>query len=568
MIFNKRQNAIGFLFFCSIVFLPALLSAKEKQVELKWKEVPRAFGYLVEIKNEGGKTVIGQKTKTPFLNFSLSEGDYQARISSLNKFQKVAVSSKWFAIKIRISLKPVFISVSPAEFMIGPGPAEAVIRGGDFQKFCRVSFQGEGGPVEAEGTIFSSEQSLSVRINTAKFRPGYYDIIITNPGGNSTLAEKRIQFRILEESPQFVSVTPAEITISDAEAVLDISGNKFAEKCEVSLLQDGAAYKPLKTERISSKKILLTVNPSQMKEGRCGIIISNTEKLYARAENVLTFVRPATVPKSPSISSVSPGSIYREDRNIDIEIVGSDILQGATVSLMKNDTAVAAKELRVISEKEAVFTVNPSGMPDGDYSVRITHPDGASSTYRKTIEVYTEREPLGVYIGISPLINFNYVLFDWSDIIKNSFRGFDLYLGYDLPFFNSVPVIKDCGIEFNFDIVQYAGKNSDKKLVDSELTTFIYAPGVYYKNKFSLPVDFLFRIGAGLAASRLEIFDAAVEAKETYKSNDPFFYGGPSVRYSFSKYFFAEIGADYQYIFYSGDPLNTVHAFLRFGVSF
>lgn len=177
------MTAIGLFI---LIVMP--LSAKEKQIQLKWKEVPRAAGYFLEIKNENNKTLIQQKTKNAFLDFNLSEGDYQARISALNKFQKVAVSSKWFAIKVRISLRPVFVSISRAEFMIGPDQAEAVITGNDFQKYCRVSFRREDQTVEAESTDFNSKESLSIKINTAKFQPGYYDIIITNPGGNTAVA--------------------------------------------------------------------------------------------------------------------------------------------------------------------------------------------------------------------------------------------------------------------------------------------------------------------------------------------------------------------------------------------
>lgn len=581
MIFIRIHNStrLPFLIICLFILINFPLSAKEKQVELKWKAVPRASGYLVEIKNENDKIVIQKKTANPFLDFNLSEGDYQARISVLNKFQKVSVSSKWFAIKIRLSLKPVFISVSRQEFMIGPDPAEAVIIGDDFQKLCRVSFQKDSQTVEAESTVFNSEQSLSIKINTSRFQPGYYDIIITNPGGNSIAAERKIQFTAMEAAPaaavpEFKGVAPGEIIRADSEQVLEITGDNFEEGCDVSLFQGDTSHEPLKTERVSKNKILITINPSGLNEGRYGIIISNKGKSFVKTENALNLIQPVVpvvplvLPKIPSISSVTPLSIPRENINIDIKIKGSNILQGSRISFLSGETVVLTGELKVTSDTKADFKINPSELKDGDYTLKITTPENESSTYKKSLEIYTRRVPTGIYIGISPLLNYNYVLFDWGKSVDNSFRGFNFYAGFDLPVFNNVRVIKDCGIEFIFDAVQYSGKKPDEDQVESELVTLITASGIYYKNNFSLPVDFLFRIGTGLTVSKLETRDTASHTRTVYKSFDPVFYAGPSVRYTFSDYFFAEIGADYQFIYYTDTPLNTIHSFLRFGVIF
>ncbi|MCU0821829.1 MAG: hypothetical protein MUC95_05065 [Spirochaetes bacterium] len=567
MITLRRLNFIIPLFlFLYLLVSPVIpLSAGEKEVEVKWKDVPRAYGYLVEIKNDKDKVVIQQRTNDSFLNFSLIEGDYQARISALNKFQKIAVSSKWFAVRIRQSLKPEFISISQSEFVIGPHQSAAVISGKDFQEYCRVSFRNNGVELDADETSFISREKLDIKIYASKFQPGYYDIIITNPGGSSASAEEKIFFGY---RPEFLSVSPSDITLSGSGVPLEISGDRFDKDCAVTLSQGGTSIKPEKTERLSEKNIRITVNPLELREGFCSIIISNYGKLSVSADNVLNLIRPPLPPKTPLISSITPSSIAREDKNINIKIRGSGILEGCAVSFMMGDTAVLTGTPNVNSDTAAVISINPSALTDGKYSIKITNPGNASSEYKNKLEIYTKRAPIGIYFGISPLLSYNLVLFDWGKIINNSFKGFNLYAGYEPEFFKTVAPARRLGIEFNFDITRYSSGKSNTDQIESEMTTILSSFGIYYKNNFSMPVDFLVRLGSGLACSNLKTYDKAAGSSESFRSYDPYIYAGPSVRYTFSSFLFTEAGADYQFINYIENHLNIIHSFLRIGVIF
>ena len=91
----------------SIIFaLPAL----GKDAEIRWKEVKRSYGYIVEIKNIYNIVILRRQTKKTYINFSVPQGTYYCKISVLNKFKKVSVSSKWFKIIIKM-LRNIYIYI-------------------------------------------------------------------------------------------------------------------------------------------------------------------------------------------------------------------------------------------------------------------------------------------------------------------------------------------------------------------------------------------------------------------------------------------------------------------------
>ena len=100
------------------------------------------------------------------------------------------------------------------------------------------------------------------------------------------------------------------------------------------------------------------------------------------------------------------------------------------------------------------------------------------------------------------------------------------------------------GVELNFDFMYYPDKTS-ADLVENRFMTILPALGIYYKNNFTLPIDFIIRVGAGMSYSILKKSDLVDAA--TFTSVDPYFFGGVAFRYSFMKLIFIEACTDFQY---------------------
>ncbi len=263
------------------------------KAQIKWKEVPLAEGYQVEIKNMSNQTVLIKKTSSTELDITLPAGDYKIRILALNKFKKVSVSSEWSTITLKKALSPDISSIAPLEFNSELQSAAITVTGSNFQKGCSVSLEGRTGtfPVTA---AFISPESLFVSFSPANLETGYYKIIIVNPGNREIRSNDSIN---IGSNPAIYGLSRSTLTPGEGDVEITITGNRFAEECSVALMLGNELYKPEKVSRQSETSIFITINPDKLSAGIYSLIISNTDNFSKTVSNVITVTPKVSPPK-------------------------------------------------------------------------------------------------------------------------------------------------------------------------------------------------------------------------------------------------------------------------------
>ncbi|MCP4131045.1 MAG: porin family protein [bacterium] len=438
-----------------------------KKATIRWKRVPRATAYLVEIKNAGGRIVLKKETKRPILKFVLPQGRYKVRLSSLNKFYKPAGKTPWFAIKIRKAFIPRYNSISVKQLRHGQGKTRITVYGDNFLKGCRVYLRSAGDTGEQvheySDVSVESLKRIVFTLSPDEFVGGSYNITLTNPGNRSGEGKNVLE---IVPAPIYSSVSPSIIDTRSKEKGISISGDRFSKGCTFTIEKDGKKITPKNITRVSKNEITGSISPAELGKGSCSITITNPYNLSVTAKNVITI---------------------------------------------------------------------------------------------KTKKVPT------LFIGIAPM--YSLLFSDWSNTLDNDFTGGKLYFGYSLKRFaiiKAIPVLGSMGLETEFDLVYYPSKSSTS--VTSTLLTYSLGLGIFYRENWGLPVDFILRGGGGLTMSSLNTTISNVQVSAT--STDPFFYFGAAVSYEVFDPFFVEAGANFKNITYYGSNLMTLQIFLKLGVQF
>lgn len=91
------------------------LHSEELRVDqsIRWKTIPGAGGYTIEVEDSSGTAVVNRKVTTNQLGLNLPPGKYRFRITALNKFQKVGKVYEWQELIVKPVGAPV-VKDSPA----------------------------------------------------------------------------------------------------------------------------------------------------------------------------------------------------------------------------------------------------------------------------------------------------------------------------------------------------------------------------------------------------------------------------------------------------------------------
>ncbi|MGL4368602.1 MAG: hypothetical protein ACRCUT_02870 [Spirochaetota bacterium] len=300
--------------------------------------------------------------------------------------------------------------------------------------------------------------------------------------------------------------------------------------------------------------------------------------------------------ETPVFESIDPpvlvaGKVY------DASIRGSGFMMGGTVYLVQGDKTIPLEKISVKSADEISCRLDLSKVPAGVYTIVIENPAGRVSGGKDQLVVSAEEpEPADIaaagkendgktrpsseqqmpaeterlrklYLGVG--YHASFVFSDWGSALNNSFAGADLSLSHSLA---GLPFIPDAGwmtyagleCKAGFSLMELKDRYP---LVSGTMYVFPAGLGMYYTySPFKTPLDFNIRAMAGGVYSRLAFKGEDVSG--TTSSTDFFCSAGVSVRYTFKTVFFAEAGAEYQEIFYSGAAYAGISPFFRIGMLF
>ena len=173
-------RGLPLLLILSILWPPLALA---QTPPLTWGAVPGAGGYLVEVRTKASRTVASQTVTQPSFTLELVPGDYELRITTLNKFLKPETSSAWAPFSVRRAVVPTLTGVTPGVLKEGE-TSPLVVRGTGLSSATEVRLLAGDDEVKVSGLRVLSAQELEFSA-AGPLKPGSYTVVLRNPPGQT-----------------------------------------------------------------------------------------------------------------------------------------------------------------------------------------------------------------------------------------------------------------------------------------------------------------------------------------------------------------------------------------------
>ncbi|MCR8638096.1 LIC11435 family protein [Leptospira interrogans] len=202
---------------------------------LEWKPVPEAGGYLVEIKDSGGR-ITREKTKSTRFEVNLPPGVYEHRIGVLNKFGRVSVFTDWISFEVILSRAPFINPDSSAKLLKEKLGSHLTVKGDNFTEAMNVTLLLPSGETIKPDFEFVNSKEIKLKIENLNLKNGSYTLSLENPRNKKT-AKKG--FLILADSEEEL----AQITKrSEQENQVTSSGIQWGPAIQSSVLPGWGQY--------------------------------------------------------------------------------------------------------------------------------------------------------------------------------------------------------------------------------------------------------------------------------------------------------------------------------------
>jgi hypothetical protein len=279
---NKSAIAIICVsLFCGIFVTESELFAqaaqkKEYKARIVWQEVPGAGGYMIEIRNMKGVVLFTKETEKSEVFPRLPLGDYQMKITVLDKFKRQANSTPWTKISVTYYETPMFERVEPAQFVIGAKSEEIVIRGDNFNEKIDVKVEGPGS-VTVSNVRRISEEEIRATIDFSSAADGKYSIILANPAEKKTSASNVLSLsspvvQKVDKKIEISSVSPSKIVIPGTVVEMTLNGVGFERGARIFIKQDGKEYDSSSEVR-NDKEVVAKIPINTLEIGTCEIVL-------------------------------------------------------------------------------------------------------------------------------------------------------------------------------------------------------------------------------------------------------------------------------------------------------
>jgi len=213
-------------------------------VILEWKAAQGAGAYKVEIRNFQGETILAEKVTESWIQIEILPGDYEMRITALNRFMQESSSTAWTPFSVQRRKPPVVTSISPKE-VVPNEEATLVLRGEEFGDDTSVV-------IDDENLIPLSIDLVSASMLRILLPPitlsGVYDLVVTNKPDLSVRVDTA--FSVRYPDPIVTHLVPSVLDFEERDKQISVSGREFYENISATLVQ-GNQRIALSTAQIS-----------------------------------------------------------------------------------------------------------------------------------------------------------------------------------------------------------------------------------------------------------------------------------------------------------------------------
>jgi hypothetical protein len=158
--------------------------ATERRIQ--WKAVEGSKSYLMEIRDPGSDDIIlSRSVNGTSADVSLKPGDYEVRITALNKFLKPAGKSSWTKLSVKRSVAPDPKDMAGTDLYAGAKDQALTVSGSGFMASTEAYLEVDGKSVRA-AVLGQTEGSISLSFDLTSAPPGEYALRFKNPSSNAS----------------------------------------------------------------------------------------------------------------------------------------------------------------------------------------------------------------------------------------------------------------------------------------------------------------------------------------------------------------------------------------------
>lgn len=158
-----------------------LSAIEKKKVELKWRRIPEAIYYLLEVQDEKENIVESIKTKKNKINLYLKPGEYKKRLTIYNKLGEIDTQSDWKSLKVIQVFEPKVIKPKKIILEKGRKNPPIIIKGKHFEEDIEIYFQSIDYRIFANNTITKSDSEIKITKDLSDLPSGVYQLKLKNP---------------------------------------------------------------------------------------------------------------------------------------------------------------------------------------------------------------------------------------------------------------------------------------------------------------------------------------------------------------------------------------------------
>ncbi|MEM7180993.1 MAG: hypothetical protein AAF518_08775 [Spirochaetota bacterium] len=204
---------LTFLIVCIFYTINSPFASADKY--LRWKRIPGAHGYQVQIRNAKRRIVIDKKiSQNKYPAYKLPGGRYTCRVAPLNVFKKPVVWSTWSSLAVLQRKKPELLAITPRVLLSGSKNRKLQLRGKNFVGPVKVKVYANGRSIPVKKIRTRSEKVVSLSLDLRRVRENYYHIRVENANGKRVLRKKILRIR---QENQMKPLSPVDTKVEVSE---------------------------------------------------------------------------------------------------------------------------------------------------------------------------------------------------------------------------------------------------------------------------------------------------------------------------------------------------------------
>lgn len=329
---------------------------------IRWEPVPGAGGYILEIRNSEKKILINEELKDTVFNISkLSTGEYQYRLTTLNKLKRKGNSTGWINLTIEKAVIPVLIKVSQKILSHSYENPPFTVYGENFLKDTKLYLKSDSQKIELN-TLYISGGELKVNFSAEKPVTGTYDIVAVNRGGFESAMPAAIQI-IDPDIPVLIAVSQEKI-YNSLQTRLVVKGANLAGDTEIIVYDEKGNRVKINQQIISADEISIDVPPSPGYNGLYNLTAVKRQYFPSAKKIQISVIDPSL----PFIETISQNIIYNSEKT-KIVIKGKNLSGDAVVNVEGADGKKLQATLESSTDNEIVVSLNPGRDEKGVYQI-------------------------------------------------------------------------------------------------------------------------------------------------------------------------------------------------------